>query len=174
MIDPKATLCEKIISIEPEMEQKKSDYWAESRSKKRSYRILWTLQRDLIWLSLNFHRLFFYVRFIVDHSAMLHLWIQVKPEVFQKSGFCAGIASFTKMRIFWRKTKVIFGISSSSYVEWCITITNFRKQMSDPVPVRVPKIDHFVFCKRYKEFKSDWPQIYTDYSSICNLSLALA
>ncbi len=41
----------------------------------------------------------------------------------KRPGFCPGIAGFANMRTFWRKTKVIFGISSSNCIESYITVS---------------------------------------------------
>ena len=78
------------------------------------------------------------------------------------------------MEIFLCKTKVIFGISSSSFIDSYITVNVSRKKKSVPVPNKVLKTSLFVFCKPPKEFSSNCSQTFNKYSSSSSSSLTIA
>ncbi len=83
-------------------------------------------------------------------------------------GFGPEIVGFENKQTFWRKTKVIFGISSSSCIESGI-ITNIftEKKVGSYRSNKFLKMGISVFLQRYKEFQCDWAQTFGDYSSIC-------
>jgi len=59
--------------------------------------------------------------------------------------FGPGIADFENKQTFWRKTKVIFGISSSSCIESCIVTNIFAEKKSLPRSNKFLKMSISVF-----------------------------
>jgi hypothetical protein len=75
---------------------------------------------------------------------------------------------------FWRKTKVIFGISSSSCIELYIYNSFERKFWPIFKAYPGPKSYHFGLCKRYKGIMCDRAEIFTRYSWIYTLVMVVA
>jgi hypothetical protein len=72
----------------------------------------------------------------------------------KKPGFCPEMASFEKMRTFWRKTKVIFGITSSSSIESYITRNVSQKKSWLLCPTRFWKIAFPYFLNATKSLSA--------------------
>ena len=57
---------------------------------------------------------------------------------------------------------MIFGISSSSCIEWYITKNFSRKLLFSYISKTLSKISSFVFCKRYGHLESDEAETFTE------------